>query len=128
MIWLPEKEGRNTIRVVNKNTSSQLPTEELYTTKQAYEALINSDTVHYNKVLLQRCNLNNYITPNLTYDASKSEVAKQDLLSDYHGQRLRYERTKIIDRGEIIDQHTYDILRSLQKEWSKRSETAAEKD
>ena len=36
-----KKEGRNTIRVVNKNTSSQLPTEELYTTKQAYEALIN---------------------------------------------------------------------------------------
>ena len=44
------------------------------------------------------------------------------------GQRLRYERTKDYRRGEIIDQHTYDILRSLQKEWSKRSETAAEKD
>ena len=123
-----KKEGRNTIRVVNKNTSSQLPTEELYTTKQAYEALINSDTVHYNKVLLQRCNLNNYITPNLTYDASKSEAAKQDLLSGLSwASGFVMNGQKIIDRGEIIDQHTYDILRSLQKEWSKRSETAAEK-
>lgn len=34
---------------------------------------------------------------------------------------------KIIDRGEIIDQRTFDILRSLQKEWDKRGETITEK-
>ena len=34
---------------------------------------------------------------------------------------------KIIDRGEIINQQTYNILKSLQKEWSKRSETTTEK-
>ena len=33
---------------------------------------------------------------------------------------------KIIDRGEIIDEHTYDILRSLEKEWEKRSESVQE--
>ena len=119
-----KKEGRNTIRVVNKNTSSQLPTEELYTTKQAYEALINSDTVHYNKVLLQRCNLNNYITPNLTYDASKSEAAKQDLLSGLSwASGFVMNGQKIIDRGEIISPETYNILESLRKESIKRNES-----
>ena len=34
---------------------------------------------------------------------------------------------KIIDRGEIIDSHTYNILKSLEIEWNKRSETVAEK-
>ena len=33
---------------------------------------------------------------------------------------------KIIDRGEIIDQRTFDILRSPKKEWDKRGETITE--
>lgn len=43
------------------------------------------------------------------------------------GEGFCHERTKIIDRGEIIDQRTFDILKSLQKEWDKRGETITEK-
>lgn len=90
--------------------------------------LVNADTVHYDKALLQRCNLNNYITPNLIYDAERSESAKRDLLSELSwANGFVMNGQKIIDRGEIIDQHTYNILKSLEKEWGKRSETVAEK-
>ena len=90
--------------------------------------MIYSDTVHYHRLLLQRCNLNEYIAPNLSYDASKSEAAKQDLLSDLSwANGFVMNGQKIIDRGEIIDSHTYNILKSLEKEWNKRSETVTEK-
>lgn len=116
------------IRIVDRNISSQRDINNLYTIKQAYEALIKSDTIHYNKRMLQLCNLNNYIAPNLIYDAEKSESAKQDLLSNISWvSGFVMNGQKIIDRGEIINQQTYNILKSLQKEWSKRSETTTEK-
>ena len=34
---------------------------------------------------------------------------------------------KIIDRGEIVDEQTYNILESLRKEWEKRSDSVQEK-
>ena len=58
------KDSMRSIHIINKNTSILQSVSELYTTKRAYEELIYSDTLHYNKTLLQRCNLNNYLTPN----------------------------------------------------------------
>lgn len=116
------------IQIVSDNVASLQSIGSLKSTKQAYEALINSDTVHFNKTLLQRCNLNNYLTPNLSYDAEKSEASKQDLLSSIAWvDGFVQTGQKIIDRGEIIDEHSYSILRSLAKEWDKRGETVTEK-
>ena len=122
------KDSMRSIHIINKNTSILQSVSELYTTKRAYEELIYSDTLHYNKTLLQRCNLNNYLTPNLMYDSEKSEAAKKDILSGVSWAKgFVMNGQKIIDRGEIIDQRTFDILRSLQKEWDKRGETITEK-
>lgn len=116
------------IQIVSKNTSSLQEIGELYSIKRAYEELINSDTVHYRKNLMQRCNLDNYLTPNLVYDKERSESARQDLLSSISwANGFVMNGQKIIDRGEIIDQETYNILKSLEKEWDKRNETATEK-
>ena len=116
------------IRIVDRNISSQRDINNLYTIKQAYEALIKSDTIHYNKRMLQLCNLNNYIAPNLIYDAEKSESAKQDLLSNISwASGFVMNGQKIIDRGEIVDEQTYNILESLRKEWEKRSDSVQEK-
>lgn len=122
------KDSMRSIHIINKNTSILQSVSELYTTKRAYEELIYSDTLHYNKTLLQRCNLNNYLTPNLMYDSEKSEAAKKDILSGVSWAKgFVMNGQKIIDRGEIIDQRTFDILRSLKKEWDKRGETITEK-
>ncbi len=122
------KDSTLSIRIVNKNTSILQSTSEIYSTQRAYQTLVNSDTARYSKTLLQRCNLNNYLAPNLVYDTDKSESAKQDLLSSISwANGFVMNGQKIIDRGEIVNQHTYDILKSLQKEWDKRSETTTEK-
>lgn len=115
------------ILLVEQNIATSHPVSQFYSTKEAYEYLLNADTA-YNKQVLQQCNLNNYILPNVVYDEEKSESALRDLLSNISwasGEVLNGQ--KIIDRGEIIDEHTYNILNSLKKEWEKRSDTIEEK-
>ena len=115
------------VLLVDKNIAQSQPCKQLFTTKEAYEFLLNVDTLHFNKRVLQSCNLNNYLAPNITYDLEKSETAKQELLSNIAwASGMVMNGQKIIDRGEIINEHTYDILCSLQKEWEKRSESTKE--
>ena len=123
------KDSIFSVQVVTDNVSLLQSIGEIKSTRQAYEELINLDTLHFNKSLLQHCNLNNYLDPNLSFDSEKSETAKQDLLSNITW-ACGYVQTgqKIIDRGEIIDEHTYNILSSLEKEWDKRGETSTEKE
>ena len=123
-----EEDSITAIRTVEQNTATSRLVEQLYTVKDAYEYLLNADTTHYKKKVLQQCNLNNYITPNLIYDEPKSEAAQKDLLSNIsYANGFVLNGQKIIDRGEIVDEQTYNILESLRKEWEKRSESLQEK-
>lgn len=116
------------IRLVDKNVATSRFIDQLYTVKEAYEYLLNADTAHYKKKILQQCNLNDYITPNLVYDEEKSEAAQKDLLSNISwANGFVLNGQKIIDRGEIVDEQTYNILESLRKEWEKRSDSVQEK-
>ena len=115
------------VLIVDKNVATSQETSQLFTTKGAYEYLLNADTLRYNKRVLQSCNLNNYLASNITYDLEKSEATLNDL-----ERKLSYAKgmvkngQKIIDRGEIINEETYDILHSLEQEWDERSESVQE--
>lgn len=113
--------------LVEKNVATSQDVNQMFTEKGAYEYLLNADTLHYSKRILQSCNLGNYLASNISYDKQKSESAKQDLLSNISwASGLVLNGQKIIDRGEIINEHTYDILCSLRQEWEKRSESVQE--
>ena len=123
-----EEDSIIAIRLVDKNVATSRFIDQLYTVKEAYEYLLNADTTHYKKKILQQCNLNDYITPNLVYDDEKSEAAQKDLLSNISwANGFVLNGQKIIDRGEIVDEQTYNILESLRKEWEKRSDSVQEK-
>lgn len=123
-----EEDSIIAIRLVDKNVATSRFIDQLYTVKEAYEYLLNADTPHYKKKILQQCNLNDYITPNLVYDEEKSEAAQKDLLSNISwANGFVLNGQKIIDRGEIVDEQTYNILESLRKEWEKRSDSVQEK-
>ena len=123
-----EEDSIIAIRLGDKNVATSRFIDQLYTVKEAYEYLLNADTAHYKKKILQQCNLNDYITPNLVYDEEKSEAAQKDLLSNISwANGFVLNGQKIIDRGEIVDEQTYNILESLRKEWEKRSDSVQEK-
>ena len=117
-----KEDSIHAIRLVEQNIATSTPVTQFVSTKGAYECLLNADTLSFKKSILQQCNLNNYIQPNLIYDEAKSETALKDLISNISwasGYVLNGQ--KIIDRGEIITEETYNILLSLEKEWEKRS-------
>ena len=122
-----QEDSIRSILLVEKNMATSKGTNNLFSIKEAYEYLLNVDTLFYSKKLLQACNLNHYLTPNLTYDKEKSETAKKELLSSISwANGLVLNGQKIIDRGEIVNEQRFNILQSLQKEWEKRSESSQE--
>ena len=122
------KDSIRSIMVVNKNMATPLAVNNLFTIKGAYEYIMNADTIHFNRNMLHLYNLNEYITPNLTFNEQKSAVAKKDLLANISWAKgIVQSGQKIIDRGEIITPETYSILESLRKESIKRSESIEQK-
>ena len=124
---LLSEDSIQTILLVDKNVATSQSVDRLYTVKGAYEHLLNADTLHYNRRILQACNLDNYLISNINYDLEKSEASLQELLSTISPAKgVVQNGQKIVDRGEIIDQQTYDILNSLRHAWEKRSDTVQE--
>lgn len=116
------------IMVIENKLANPRVTDGVFTVKKAYEYLVSNDTDHYDRDILRQCALNEYITPNLTYDTLRTKTAKEELLNNYSwANGVVQSGQKIIDRGEIIDPHTYNILESLRKESIKRSESFGQK-
>ncbi len=121
-------EGVNFIRIFANNTAENRSMKQVFTAKSAYEYLMNEpDTAHYKLYLLQHMDLSRYISVNLTFDEGKSAQHRQELAEQvvpYIGKVKVGE--KIVDRGQIVNQNTYNILRSLEKFQKERARTTAE--
>ena len=123
-----QKDSTSSIMVVDSKLANQRPTKGLFTVKSAYEYLLSADTLHHKKEVLRRCALNEYISPNLSFDEQRTKTAKKDILDDYSwANGVVQSGQKIIDRGEIVDKKMYNILTSLRKESIKRSESIGQK-
>lgn len=115
------------IMVVDEKDGISRPIEGLFTIKEAYEYILSADPA-FKKDILQQASLNEYINPDLIYDEQRSEMAKADRIDNYsYADGMVQSGQKIVDRGEIVDAHTYRILDSLRKESIKRSESLLQK-
>ena len=122
------KDSTSAIMVINDKLASQRDIDKLYSVKQAYAYLLTADTMHYQPNILRQCSLNEYLSPNLTYDVQRTETAKKEVLDNYSwANGIVLSGQKIIDRGEIVNQETYNILESLRKESIQRSESIVQK-
>lgn len=123
-----KEDSTQAIMLTENNTARPVKTSALLTVKEAYKELTHADTARYNLHTMQQCNLQDYLVANLTYDKEKSQVAELEQLSTVSwSSGMVINGTKIIDRGEIINKQTYDILQSLSKELDKRRETTTQK-
>ena len=102
------------INLLINNVASPRYSSDFFTVRTAYEFIINNCPSHLDKSVLQACNINNYLVENVTYDPVTSDKVKEDILNSIplaNGMVQAGER--IVDRGEIVDNHTYNVLRSL---------------
>ncbi len=110
-----------TIRLVRGKSASSVRLTALYTTKTAYERLFVDETLEQHRQILQKCDLNDYIAPNVVYDREKSESALNDIMNGIpRATGVVQKGQKVIDRGSIVDEKAYRILDSFKKENEKR--------
>lgn len=121
------KDSTSFVRVVNGRTATSVPINCIYSTMAAYEQLFMDEKLGAQRQILQKCNLNEYLTPNLTYDKERSETEKADVISSVAiASGMVLTGQKIIDRGEIVDEHTFRVLSSFEREMVRRSANTSE--
>lgn len=122
------KDSISSIMVVHEKLATQRSTSDLLSVKDAYTKVLYSDTLRYRNDILQRCNLNEYIYPNLIFDETRTESAKKELLETYPwANGMVQSGQRIIDRGEIVTEEIFNILESLKKESIKRNDSIGQK-
>ena len=120
------KDTTNRIRLVQGKNATSVEITCVYSTMTAYEQLFTDPILAAQRQTLQRCNLNEYIQPNLIYDQERCETERNDLLSTIPlASGMVLSGQKIIDRGEIVDDYTYRVLNSFEKETKRRSASVA---
>ena len=111
------------IRVVSGKNAVSMPITKVNSVISAYEQIFLDPSLANHRDILKKCNLNDYLTPNLIYDKERSEASLNDLSNSIAlASGLVQRGQKIIDRGDIVDSKTYNILQSYEKEMQRREE------
>jgi len=106
----------NSFMVIEDNVAVNHPVTNVYTMKSAYAFILTNCPPHLDVSLLRSGDLNNYLVENFKYDDQTSENVKKELLQKISPTKEMVQAgEKIVDRGEIINSETYNILSSMKQ-------------
>ncbi len=111
---LMHKENRIRVNILTNSIAESKLLSDLYTVKTAYQFIIVNapDEIENNQLI--ECNINEYLTENMFYDAETSNKVLDDRIQSIPlSSGLVQAGERIVDRGEIVDSHIYSVLRSL---------------
>jgi putative nucleotidyltransferase with HDIG domain len=109
-----QNENTGRINTIRNNISEIKQVADLFSTKSAYETILNEAPERFDEAILQSYNLNNYLSENLTFDESTSEKILNELLQNVAlSTGMVQAGERIVDRGEVVDGKIYNMLRSL---------------
>lgn len=120
-----QSDGAPGIRVVNGTSAALKPNGNFYSTRTAYQHLMESDAATYQREIMARLHLNDYLEANLVVDSQRTNTARHEALESVtpaSGMVLGGER--IIDRGELVTEQKYAILESMRAESEKTTSNA----
>ena len=111
---LIKRENHTRVNVLVNSFAETRSIASLYSVKSAYEEIINNAPASIGKDILKKCNINDYLTENLFYDIETSNNILEDQIQNIPlSSGMVQAGERIIDRGEVVDSHTYSVLRSL---------------
>lgn len=120
-----KKDTTLAIRVINGKSVESFQVECVFSVITAYEQLFHDPKLAAHREILQSCNLNEYIRPNLTNDHLRNESELNDQLKNMSAAvGMVYRGQKVIDRGEIVNAYTKRILNSYERVLSGKQGTA----
>jgi putative nucleotidyltransferase with HDIG domain len=107
-------ENRTHIYLLKNNMAELKNIKEFYSTKSAYEEIIDKAPIRLNKDILKSYNINTYLTENISYDKEMSErILNGQLERIPLSTGIIQAGERIVDRGDVVDGRTYKALRSL---------------
>ncbi|MFW9601384.1 MAG: hydrolase, partial [Prevotella sp.] len=121
------RDTTNMVRVVVGKRAKSVRVNKVFSTMTAYEKLLKDHELTNYRLELQKCDLTDYIAPNLSYDKKRCTTERNDLLGSIPlASGMVMSGQKIIDRGEIIDDYTFRVLSSFEREMQRRNATVTE--
>ena len=110
------------LRLKEGNMAESRNIESFFTIRSAYEKVLNDFPESMDIELLRSADINDYIRENIIFDAATSEKAENEFIQQIDISRgMVQQGQRIIDQGEIVDDHTYNILSSLKRVTEERS-------
>lgn len=110
-------EGQLEVSLIDRDVVDKaVPITRFYTLKEAYERMLNEAPEHLDRNLLKALNASNYLRANVEANELMTDKVLQDemrKLSLSSGMIQKDER--IIDRGQIVDARTYNVLMSYKR-------------
>ena len=101
--------------------ASVVSVQQVLTARQAYEQLVQDSAVRRYGDVLRQLDLSQFVVPNLIYDSIHSQSAREELVrSVAPSSKLVQRGQKIISRGDIVDDDTYQVLESYKLENDRR--------
>ena len=121
------KDSVNMVRVIIGKRVQSMQIGCIYSTLKAYEQLLRDNVLDDYRMVLQQANIVSYLQPNMTYDKNRTTTELNDLLGSVPlASGMVLSGQKIIDRGEIVNDYSYRVLASLEKETARRNVSKAE--
>ena len=121
------KDSVNMVRVIIGKRVQSMQIGCIYSTLKAYEQLLRDNVLADYRMVLQQANVVSYLQPNMTYDKNRTTTELNDLLGSVPlASGMVLSGQKIIDRGEIVNDYSYRVLASLEKETARRNVSKAE--
>ena len=121
------KDSVNMVRVIIGKRVQSMQIGCIYSTLKAYEQLLRDNVLADYRMVLQQANVVSYLQPNMTYDKNRTTTELNDLLGSVPlASGMVLSGQKILDRGEIVNDYSYRVLASLEKETARRNVSKAE--
>jgi putative nucleotidyltransferase with HDIG domain len=115
-------EGKERVHVLIDNVSRTVAIDKLLSVRTAYQSILDNRPPGIRIATLQSLDLNHYLAPNLTYDVVMAEKIQQEMIASLSlSSGMVQAGERIVDRGEIINDHTFAILQSLKTVHESRS-------
>ncbi|MDR2058288.1 MAG: HDIG domain-containing protein [Dysgonamonadaceae bacterium] len=110
------------IKVLDDKKAVSVPAYKIFTIKSAYSYILEKRPMELDINILRSVGLNNYLQVNIKYDESLTEkVKREDLQEIAPSDGMVQAGEKIVDKGEIVTEKTYNILRSLKQIYDRES-------
>ena len=117
--------GGSLMVVDQNNIAAEKAVTSFYTTIQAYRYVVDEAPDYLSHEQLIELDLERFIEENIVSDQALTERIRQEMLESIPlATGIVQAGERIIDRGVIVDEHTYAVLRSLKAVYEKSAGTS----